>query len=141
MSSSPFWKKNWFFILPVGILLLPVLLALWYVTNFGYSWSEAWASVQHFGQTRTRYAQKFSESQLSRIRPGMKGDEVFKVIGQPFEGHIVNGKPGPIWKYSLPKQDAIYFHERSISFELPPGKPPIVKSVLRRLHQPQVTLP
>jgi len=141
MSKSPYWKKNWYFLVPVVILALPALLTGWYVTSFGYSWSEAWASVQSFGKLRTRYAQKFSESQLNRIRPGMKGDEVFKLIGQPFEGHIVNGKPGPVWKYSLPKGDAEYYHERSILFDLPEGKPPTVKSILRRLHHPGAALP
>jgi hypothetical protein len=141
MIKSPFWKKNWYFIVPVLIIAIPALLTAWYVKSFGYSWSEAWSAVQHFGQTRTRYAQKFSESQLNRIRPGMKGDEVFKLIGQPFEGHIVNGRPGPIWKYSLPKGDAQYFHERAVLFDLPPGKPPTVKSIVRQLHQPGTSLP
>ena len=129
-------KKHWYFIIPLVIVAAPVLLACWYVASFGYSWPDAWSSVMHFGSCRTRYAQKFSESQLAKIQPGMKGDQVFALIGNPMEGHIRDGKPAPVWRYSLPGESAEYYHERAVIFNLPPGKPPTVKSVVRRLHQP-----
>lgn len=134
-------KKHWYFLIPVVIAAIPVLLMAWYVSSFGYSWSEAWNCVKHFGQCRTRYAQKFSESQLARITPGMKGDKVFELIGNPMEGHIKDGKPAPVWRYSLPEASAAYYHERAIIFDLPPGKPPTVKAIVRRLNQSSNTLP
>lgn len=134
-------KKYWHFLIPLAILALPLLLVVWYVVSFGYSWSEAFTSLRHFGECRTRYAQKFSESQLSRILPGMKGDQVYALIGNPMEGHIKDGKPAPVWRYSLPEGAAAYYHERAIVFNLEPGSPPTVKSVIRRLHQPGSSLP
>ncbi len=128
-------NKSWLLI-PSVIAAAPLLLAVGYVVSFGYSWQDAWGSVRHFGGCKTRYAQKFSESSLDRVRPGMKGDEVFKLIGNPMEGHLLDGKPAPVWRYSLPQHDAAYYHERAVLFSLPPGKPPTVKAVLRRLHRP-----
>ena len=134
-------KKNWYFVVPLLLVAAPVLLSAWYVTSYGYSWSEAWSCVKHYGQSSTRYGQKFTESQLSRITPGMKGDQVFQLIGQPMEGHIKDGKPAPLWRYSLPNGSSTYYHERAVLFDLPPGKPPTVKAIVRRFHQPGETLP
>lgn len=128
-------NKSWFLI-PALLVATPLLLAFYYMISFGYSWQDAWGSVRHFGACKTRYAQQFSESNLDRIRPGMKGDEVFKIIGMPMEGHLVDGKPAPVWRYSLPQDDATIYHERAVLFHLPPGKPPTVKTILRRLHLP-----
>lgn len=128
-------NKTWFLI-PAVIIVLPLMLAAWYMLAYGYAWSDAMGSVLHFGGCKTRYAQKFSESSLNRVKPGMKGDEVFKLIGAPMEGHLIDGKPAPVWKYSLPRDGAAYYHERAVIFHVPPGKPPTVKSVLRRLHRP-----
>lgn len=129
-------KNKSYFLIPAAILAVPLLMACWYVFSFGYSWDDAWSSVRHFGGCKTRYAQKFNESNLSRIRPGMKGNEVFNLIGAPMEGHLIDGQPAPVWKYSLPKEDAAYYHERAVLFDLPAGKPPTVKSVVRRLRTP-----
>ena len=129
-------KKHWYFLIPAAVVATPVLLAFWYVLSFGYSWGEAFECVRYFGQCKTRYAQKFSESNLSRVQPGMTGDKVFDLIGGPMEGHVVNGKFSPIWRYSLPAGSAAYYHERTVHFATPANKPPVVKAVIRRLHKP-----
>ncbi len=129
-------KNKVWILVPAALIAAPLLLALWYVLNFGYSWNDAWTSVRHFGSCQTRYAQQFSESNLERVRPGMSGKDVFNVLGTPMEGHVIEGKASPLWKYSLPKGDAAYHHQRAVLFDLPPGKPPVVKAVIRRLFQP-----
>jgi hypothetical protein len=123
-------------LVPLAFISIPVQLTLWYMTSFGYSFNESIQCVLHFVQNRTRYAQKFSEPNLARITPGMTGDQVFKLIGQPLEGHIRDGKPGSHWKYSLAEGTASVYHERTIVFDLPPNAPPKVSEVIKRLHLP-----
>jgi len=131
-------KKHWpLFAFPALLLLTPLLLAVWYMVNFQYSWDQAWIAVGSFGQSRTRYAQQFSEANFSRVTAGMRGDAVYKLIGNPLEGHIIDGKPAPLWKYSLPRDGARHFHERAVLFDIQPGKPPVVRSVIRRPFQPE----
>jgi hypothetical protein len=130
-------KKHWYFLIPAVIVLTPVLLALGYVVSYGYSWGEAFQCVRHFGECKTRYAQKFSESSLSRVQVGMTGDQVFNLIGGPMEGHVVDGKFSPVWRYSLPAGSAAYHHERTVHFATPANKPPVVKAIVRRLHGPE----
>jgi hypothetical protein len=120
----------------LAVAAAPLLLVVATKVKHGYDWEDTWTCVRHFGTCKTRYGHKFSESGFARIREGMRGDEIFRILGQPMEGHIVAGKPGDTWRYSLPGPGATHYHERAISMNLPPGKPPTVRESVRRLGQP-----
>lgn len=131
--SSRRYAFLWF---PLLILLTPLLLAASYMVRCGYDWENAWQSTIHFGKSGTRYGQGFEERAFGRVRPGMKGDEVYRLLGQPMEGHLVDGKPGREWIYSLPQLGRSHYHLRVVVFDVVDGQPPIVSRIQRRFHSP-----
>ncbi|MCB1225493.1 MAG: hypothetical protein KDK99_06760 [Verrucomicrobiales bacterium] len=130
---APIW-------LPLLVLIiLPAALVGGYMVRFGYDPQEAWLAVRHFSESGTRYGQGFEERNFAAVRQGMRGDEVHRLLGQPMEGHLVDGKPGRVWRFSLPQPGKTWFHERAILFDLPPGKPPVVSGVWHRFHSADLT--
>ena len=120
--------------MPLLILSVPLLMVASYMVRCDYSMEEAWQATRHFGQSGTRYGQGFTEADFGSVRPGMKGDVVFELLGVPMEGHLVDGRPGTSWKYSLPKSGKPFYHERIVEFQVENGKPPVVASLIRRFR-------
>lgn len=127
-----FLKRRWYYLAPAVLLLVPMVMVLFYSAKFGYSVSESWTAVRHFSSSATRYGQKFSERQFSRIKPGLDGRQVFELVGVPLEG-----QDRLDWHYSFPQSGAQAYHERVVLFERNPKTSiPFVKSVIKRFHSP-----
>lgn len=127
-------KKNWYYFAPAVLLVIPALIMLYYIVSFGYTPGDAWKALRHFGASHTRYAQKYSEDHFNRILPGMGGRDVFELVGVPFERRDKDA----LWFYSFPQGDTPYYHERVVVFERNAKNEPIVKSLIKRFHDPEV---
>lgn len=126
-------KRNWYFIFPLLLIGLPVLLTGWYSLNYGYDFANAWEAVRHFGSSGTRYTQNYSESNFDKIRPGVDARTVYQIMGmQPFERRNNDTE----WYYSFAQGDAKYYHERVVIFERDKLDIPRVKAVVKKFHQP-----
>lgn len=101
--NSAFFKKNWYLLTPATILLVPALIALFCMVNYGYSFSESMKYISHIGSTGTRYSQEFSERKFKMLRPGMDGRSVYNVIRNPMERNMPEDTE---WRYSLPASGA-----------------------------------
>lgn len=124
-----FLKKNWYYVIPVGLLAMPVIMILFISVSYGYNLDESIACFKAFGQENTKFqALKFSESSFRKIEPGMTGRDVFELLGVPLERHDNDTK----WVYSQPMSGAKFFHERAIMMEA--GK---VTQVICRFHTPE----
>ena len=126
-------KRRWYYFAPLILVLVPLLLTVFFSLKYGYSMGESFTAVQHMGQTGTRYAQKFEERNFDKLRPGMDGRQVYQTMGpmQPLEG-----QGGAEWKYTLPADNAPYYHERTVIMEPDAQKVPRVRQVIKRLHVP-----
>jgi len=130
-ASRPmsFLKKNWYFVVPVGFLALPLIMILYISASYGYTFPEAFQCFKAIGQENTKFQTlHFSESSFRRIQPGMNGRDVFELIGVPLERHDNDTK----WHYSLPVSGAQFYHERTVKMEA--GK---VTEVICRFHSPE----
>lgn len=126
------FKRHWYYFAPAVLLLVPTLMILFYSAKFGYSLSESWEAVRHFGTSATRYGQQFSDRQFDRISPGLDGRQVFELVGVPLEG-----QDRLDWHYSFPQSGAQCYHERVVLFERnPKTNVPHVKGVIKRFHGP-----
>lgn len=127
-------KRRWYYFAPAILVLVPLLLTGFFSLKYGYSMAESWTTMRHMGQTGTRYAQKFDERKFGQIRPGMDGRQVYQTMGmQPMEGHA-NG--GLEWRYSLPAENAAFYHERIVIMEPDTTKGPVVKRLVKRIAPP-----
>lgn len=123
-------KKNWYFVVPVVLILVPVLMTGYISLKYDYSMADAWLVFKTSGQAKTKFQSiKFSESAFKKIRPGMTGRDVFELLGTPLERH----DDDTMWKYSLPVSGAEYFHERTVILEKGTGK---VAGTINRYHTP-----
>ncbi len=133
MQKPPsFFQRNWYFFTPIAIIAIPLLMAVYSAFNWGYGLSESMNALLHFGSSDTRYSVGFSEDKFQRIKSGLRGDQVFKLVGVPFQGQA-----GLSWDYSLPQGDAKYFHERTVIFDKDAEGIPHVKQVISRFHTPE----
>ena len=85
MQKPSFFKRNWYFFTPLIIIAIPMLMAVNAMVNWGYKFDESMKALMHFGSTDTRYSIGFSEDHFRRIRPGMDGKTVYKIVKNPFE--------------------------------------------------------
>lgn len=123
-------KKNWYLFTPLAFVGLPALILAYYILSFGYSVPEAVEATSHFLQSKTRYALKYSDTSFSRIKPGMRGDQVFQLVGVPFERLNDDAE----WIYSLPQGTTKYYHERKVIFSRDKNRVPFVKETVRGFH-------
>ena len=127
-----FLKRRWYYFAPLVLVLVPLLMTVFVSMKYGYSMGESWTAVRHIGQTGTRFAQKYEERNFDKLRPGMDGRTVYQTMNmQPLEGQT-----GSDWRYSLPADQAAYFHERTVIMEPDAQRIPRVKQVIKRLHMP-----
>jgi hypothetical protein len=125
-------KKNWYFVIPVALLLLPLVMTGYISMTYGYTMADAWTAFKTAGEADTKFqTPKYSERGFSKVTVGMQGREVYELIGQPLERH---GPDQLIWHYSRPVRDARYFHERTLIMEPGTGK---VASIINRYHIPE----
>lgn len=131
--NKEFFKKNWYLLSPAAILLIPVLMVLFCMVNYGYSVSESMKAVRYFGSTGTRYSQGFSERNFKLVRLGMDGRSVYGTIKNPMERNMPEDTE---WRYSLPASGTEYYHERTIILEKDKNGIPRVKQKISRFHTP-----
>lgn len=131
--NKEFFKKNWYLLSPAAILLIPVLMVLFCMVNYGYSVSESMKAVRYFGSTGTRYSQGFSERNFKLVRLGMDGRSVYSTIKNPMERNMPEDTE---WRYSLPASGTEYYHERTIILEKDKNGIPRVKQKISRFHTP-----
>ncbi|MCB1278409.1 hypothetical protein [Prosthecobacter sp.] len=129
--NSAFFKKNWYLFTPAAILLIPALMMLFCMVNYGYGPSESMKAVLHFGSTSTRYAQGFSERKFKMVRVGMDGRSVYNTIKNPMERNMPEDTE---WRYSLPGSGTQYYHERTLILEKDSNGIPRVKQRISRFH-------
>lgn len=130
MQSKSFFQRNWYFFTPLAIIIIPLIMAVNSMVNWGYDFSESMNAIVHWGSTDTRYTIGFSELGFKTLRKGMDGRTVYGLIKNPFERQVED----TVWRYSLPQGDAKYYHERTVLFEKDPQGVPRVKSVVSRFH-------
>jgi hypothetical protein len=132
MQSKSFLQRNWYFFTPIVIIIIPAIMAVNSMVNWGYGFSESMNALMHFGSTDTRYSIGFSELGFKTLRKGMDGRTVYGLIKNPFERQVED----TVWRYSLPQGDAKYYHERTVIFEKDAQSIPRVKQVVSRFHTP-----
>jgi hypothetical protein len=124
-----FLKKNWYFVIPTGLLLSPLLIIFYISATYGYNFSESAAVLANAGKSNTKFQHmQFSEAKFREIHPGMMGRDVYEVLGLPLERHDNDTR----WLYSLPVGGAEYFHERTVVMDH--GK---VTGTINRFHTPE----
>lgn len=133
--NKEFFKKNWYLLSPAAILLIPVLMVLFCMVNYGYSVSESMKAVRYFGSTGTRYSIGFTERNFKLVRIGMDGRSVYNTIKNPMQGNDP-GADVATWSYSLPSSGTDYYHERAIILEKDKNGIPRVKQKISRFHTP-----
>lgn len=128
-----FFKKNWYFLTPAILVLIPALMVLFCSVKYGYNLSESMKAVRYFGSTGTRYSQGFSERNFLLVRMGMDPKSVYNVLRNPMERNVPEDT---IWRYSLPASGTQYYHERTLVFERDKNGIPRVKQRISRFHTP-----
>lgn len=124
-----FLKKNWYYVIPVGLLCLPIIMIFYISVSYGYSFDEAIACFKNIGNENTKFqALSYSESKFRSIKPGMSGRDVFELVGIPLERHDNDTR----WVYSAPIGGTAYYHERALIMNA--GK---VTDVVCRFHTPE----
>lgn len=124
-----FLKKNWYFAIPAAFIALPLIMILYISLSYGYSLNEATQCFMAFGKENTKFQSlKYSEGNFDRVKPGMRGSDVFELLGIPLERHDNDTQ----WLYALPVGGTAYYHERTINMS--GGK---VTSVVKRFHSPE----
>ncbi|MFO1483225.1 MAG: hypothetical protein U1F71_07630 [Verrucomicrobiaceae bacterium] len=131
--NADFIKRNWYLLTPAVILLIPAMMILFCSVNYGYSFSESWNALRHFGSTGTRYAQGFSERKFRMVQIGMDGRTVYNIVRNPMERNVPVDNE---WRYSLPASGAEYYHERTLILEKDAKGIPRVKQRISRFHMP-----
>ncbi|MFM7606299.1 MAG: hypothetical protein ACKO8Z_14035 [Prosthecobacter sp.] len=134
MQQKSFLQRNWYLFTPLVIIIIPLIMAVNSMVNWGYGFSESMNALVHFGSTDTRYAIGFSELGFKTLRKGMDGRMVYSLIKNPFERQ----QDDTVWLYSLPQSGATYYHERSVIFEKDSQGIPRVKQVVSRFHTPDM---
>ena len=102
-------------IIPVcgtGLVLFVSLPAV----RHGYGLCDTVACVVTTGQHATRYATGYSDGAISRVRAGMTGDEVLRILGEPLERVTWSSWPEGEWKYSQPATSSGHYHLRTVRF-------------------------
>ena len=134
MQQKSFLQRNWYFFTPLVIIIIPAIMAVNSMVNWGYGFSESMNALMHFGSTDTRYSIGFSEMGFKAIKKGMDGRTVYSIIKNPFEGPATDTP----WKFSLPQGDAKYYHERTVVMEKDAQGVPRVKDIISRCHTPEM---
>ena len=123
-------KKNWYFVIPAVLILVPLLMTGYISAKYGYSMADAWLVFKTSGEAQTKFQEtKFTETKFKKIEPGMTGRDVFEILGVPLERHEDDTK----WLYSLPVSGAKYYHERTVVMQPGTGK---VAGIINRYHTP-----
>ncbi len=124
-------KKYWYVVLAVLMMLTPVVMVGYISIAYRYSVADAWVAFKTMGEENTKFQHlKFTEANFAKITPGMRGSEVFELLGLPLERQ----QEDTIWRYSVPVDGAKYYHERVIRMEKGTGK---VAEVLAQYHTPE----
>lgn len=131
--NKEFFKKNWYLLTPALIVLIPVLMMVFCMVNYGYGVTEAMKAVRYAGSTSTRYAQGFTERKFKLVRVGMDGRSVYNTIKNPMERNMPEDTE---WRYSLPSSGTEYYHERTLVLEKDKNGVPRVKQKISRFHTP-----
>jgi len=131
--NSAFLKKNWYLLTPAALVLVPLLMVVFCMVNYGYDIPESMKAVTHLGSTGTRYGQGFSERKFKMVRAGMDGNAVFNTLKVPMERNVPEDTH---WRYSLPASGAECYHERTIIMQPDKNGIPRVKERVSRFHTP-----
>ena len=124
-----FLAKRWYFAIPLMFLLSPLLIILYFMATYGYSFGEATECLKYINKASTKFRQgQYSEEKFHDVHVGDTGRVVFEHLGIPLERHDGDTK----WCYSLPVGGTEYYHERTFIMEN--GK---VTKVLCRFHTPE----
>ena len=124
-----FLTKRWYLAIPAFFLCLPLIIILYFMTTYGYSFDDSVECFKSLGKANTKFREDtYSEAKFHEIQPGNSGKDVFDHLGLPLERHDGDTK----WCYSVPVGGAQYYHERT--FILEGGK---VKDIICRFHTPQ----
>jgi hypothetical protein len=124
-----FLTKRWYLLIPLLLLCSPLLIILYFVVTYGYTYTEAVECFKAVGKTDTKFRVGiYSEAKFHEVEPGFSGKDLFDRLGIPLERH--NGDTE--WCYSLPVGGTPYYHERT--FIMKNGK---VTRVICRFHTPQ----
>jgi hypothetical protein len=108
-------KKLGYYLLPITLLCIPLLMVGYQMSAHGYSWSEAVLAVRSAGKNQTKFQElKYSERLFHRIQPGMSGKEVYEMLGTPLERNM---PADTLWKYSVNIGGTGFYHERSLIME------------------------
>ena len=134
MQQKSFLQRNWYLFTPLVIIIIPLIMAVNSMVNWGYGFSESMDALVHFGSSDTRYTIGFSELGFKTLRKGMDGRTVYSLIKNPFERQ----EDDTVWRYSLPQSGATYYHERAVIFERDSQGIPRVKQVVSRFHTPNM---
>jgi hypothetical protein len=131
--NADFLKKNWYLLTPAALVLVPLLMIVFCMVNYGYDFPESMKAVRHVGSTSTRYGQGFSERKFKLVRVGMDGQAVYNMLKTPMERNVPEDTE---WRYSLPSSGTEYYHERVIIMERDKNGVPRVKERVSRFHTP-----
>ncbi len=131
--NTAFLKKNWYLLTPAAIVIVPLLMVIFCVVNYGYDIPESLKAVRHIGSTSTRYGQGFSERKFKMVRTGMDGNAVFNTLKVPMERNMPEDTE---WRYSLPASGTEYYHERTIIMQRDKNGVQRVKQRVSRFHTP-----
>lgn len=132
--QKTFFQRNWYFFTPAAILAIPLIMGCYSMVSWGYSFKESMTALVHFGSTDTRYSVGFTEDRFRLLKAGMDGRKVYEVVKNPFERQ----NDDTLWRYSLPQDNATYYHERAVILEKDAQGIPRVKQVIRRFHTPDM---
>ena len=124
-----FLFKRWYFAFPLMFLLSPLLIILYFMATYGYSFNDAVTCLKYINKANTKFREgSYSESKFHEVHVGDSGKDVFDHVGLPLERHDGDTK----WRYSLAVGGTEYFHERT--FIMDKGK---VTKVVCRFHTPE----
>lgn len=123
-----FLRKNWYVVIPLFFLCIPLFIILSYMTSYGYSFNESVECFKAMGKEKTKFSQgRYSEAKFHEVQPGFSGKDIFDRLGIPLERHDDDTR----WLYSVPVGGTEYYHERT--FVMDHGK---VKNIICRFHTP-----
>jgi hypothetical protein len=122
-------KKYWFVALPVFLLCLPLIMVVYTMSSYGYSWEESVEVVRATGKNNTKFQEtRYEERNFKKIEPGDTGRTVFELLGVPLE----RLNDDTLWRYTTNVGSTGYFHERALVM-----KKGVVQEVLNRFARPE----
>jgi hypothetical protein len=122
-------KKYWFVALPVFLLCLPLIMVVYTMSSYGYSWEESVEVVRATGKNNTKFQEtRYEERNFKKIEPGDTGRTVFELLGVPLE----RLNDDTLWRYTTNVGSTGYFHERALVM-----KKGVVQEVINRFARPE----